>query len=143
MEKPLWLVASGAAFLLTVDLLFLAANLTKIAHGAWLPLLIGVTAFTILTTWQRGREIVTARREQRRGIPARVRRWASRPQPPVQRVPGTAVFLNRSKQTAPLAMRATRRSPARTARARRDPVDRDRPVPHVPPAERLAIDDLG
>jgi potassium transporter len=29
--------------------------LTKLVHGAWLPLLIGVTAFTVLTTWQRGR----------------------------------------------------------------------------------------
>ena len=39
-QKPLWLVAIGAGSLLTVDLLFLAANLTKLAHGAWLPLLI-------------------------------------------------------------------------------------------------------
>ena len=39
--KPLWLVIPGAAALLTVDLLFLAANLTKFVHGAWLPLLIG------------------------------------------------------------------------------------------------------
>ena len=38
---------SAAAGLLLVDLLFLAANLTKLVHGAWLPLLIGVTAFTV------------------------------------------------------------------------------------------------
>ena len=42
-----------------VDLLFLAANLTKLVHGAWLPLLIAVAAFTVMTTWQRGRQIVT------------------------------------------------------------------------------------
>ena len=57
--KPLWLVIAGAARLLAVDLLFLAANLTKLVHGAWLPLLIGVAVFTVLTTWQRGRELVT------------------------------------------------------------------------------------
>ncbi|MGZ4351740.1 MAG: KUP/HAK/KT family potassium transporter, partial [Solirubrobacteraceae bacterium] len=61
-QKPLWLVAIGAGPLLTVDLLFLAANLTKLAHGAWVPLLIAVVAFTVLVTWQRGRELVTARR---------------------------------------------------------------------------------
>ena len=47
--------------------MFLAANLTKLVHGAWLPLLIGVIAFTVMTTWQRGREIVTRAREQAEG----------------------------------------------------------------------------
>ena len=37
-RKPLWLVVAGAAACFCVDLLFLAANLTKITHGAWLPL---------------------------------------------------------------------------------------------------------
>ena len=64
---PLWLVVIGGGFLLLVDLMFLAANLTKLVHGAWLPLLIGLTAFTVMTTWQRGREIVTRAREQREG----------------------------------------------------------------------------
>ena len=59
--RPLWLVVAGGGFLLTVDLLFLAANATKITHGAWLPLLIAITFFTVFTTWHRGRRIVTAR----------------------------------------------------------------------------------
>ena len=41
-HKPLWLVTIGAGALLTVDLLFLTANVTKITHGAWLPLVIAV-----------------------------------------------------------------------------------------------------
>ena len=55
------------SLLLAVDLLFVAANLTKLVHGAWLPLLIAITAFTVMTTWQRGRQIVTAERERREG----------------------------------------------------------------------------
>ena len=39
-HAPLWLIGIGATVLLLVDLLFVAANLTKLAHGAWLPLLI-------------------------------------------------------------------------------------------------------
>ena len=106
-HKPLWLVVTGAGFLLTVDLLFLAANLTKLAHGAWLPLLIGVLTFTVLTTWQRGREIVTRRREHDEGpLRAFIDDLHERT-PPVLRAPGTAVFLNRTKVTAPLAMRAS------------------------------------
>ena len=45
-RRPWWIVAPGAAVLLTVDLLFFAANLTKLVSGAWLPLLIAIVAFT-------------------------------------------------------------------------------------------------
>ena len=50
-RTPLWLVVLGGGCLLVVDLLFLAANLTKLAHGAWLPLLIGLIAYAVMTTW--------------------------------------------------------------------------------------------
>ena len=83
-----------------------AANLTKLAHGAWLPLLIGVLAFTVLLTWQRGRTIVTPRREHDEGSLREFIDHLHDLQPPLLRVPGTAVFLNRGKETAPLAMRA-------------------------------------
>lgn len=62
-NTPLWLVLVGAAGFLLVEVLFLAANLAKFVHGAWLPLLIGATVFTALATWQRGRVLVTTRRQ--------------------------------------------------------------------------------
>jgi KUP system potassium uptake protein len=141
--RPLWLVAFGAVPLLTVDLFFLAANLTKLVHGAWLPLLIALVVFTVLTTWYRGRQIVTRRREQEEGPLREFVDGLHEHTPPVDRVPGTGVFLNRTKLTAPLAMRAC--------------VDHlhvlnqevvilsieTKPVPHVAPADRLVIDDLG
>src|SRR4029077_18214518 len=106
-RKPLWLVLLGGGALLGIDLLFVAANLTKLTHGAWLRLLIAITAFTVLTTWQRGRELVTARREREEGsLRAFVDALHDRAYP-VRRTPGTAVFLNRAKVTAPLAMRET------------------------------------
>ena len=71
---PLWRVVPLATFLLIVDLLFLAANSTKIAHGAWLPLLIAAIVFVLLTTWQRGREIVTAAAPPSGGVAAPVHR---------------------------------------------------------------------
>ena len=142
-RKPLWLVAIGAGFLLTIDLLFLAANATKIVHGAWLPLAIALIAFTILTTWQRGREIVTRRREQAEGPLRRFVDDLHASKPPVLRVPGTAVFLNRNKITAPLAMRAS----VKHLHALNEHVVilsiETQDVPHVPPAERIVIDDLG
>ena len=76
-RTPGWLLAAAATVLLTVDFLFLAANLTKIVHGAWLPLVIALTAFTVMTTWQRGRRLVTDRRAAMEGR-LRLRRQSPR-----------------------------------------------------------------
>ena len=104
---PLWLVLLGGGALLTIDLMFLAANMTKLVHGAWLPLLIGIVAFTVMTTWQKGRRIVTAEREAVEGPLPEFVEGLTRADPPLVRIPGTAVFLNRGKKTAPLAMRTS------------------------------------
>jgi KUP system potassium uptake protein len=102
---PLWLIVVGGGALLCVDLLFLAANLTKLVHGAWLPLLIALTFFVIMTTWQRGSVIVTHKRVTAEGpLQGFVDRLSSRRG--LLRVPGTAVFLSRGNKTAPLALRA-------------------------------------
>ncbi|MDX6616462.1 MAG: system potassium uptake protein [Solirubrobacterales bacterium] len=141
--RPLWVALLGAGFFLTIELAFLAANLTKLFHGAWVPLLVGAAVFTVMTTWARGREMVSKERLRAEGpLEAWVKQLRSK-KPPVVRVPGTAVFLNRGKETAPLAMRAN--------------VDHNHalhehvivlsletlPVPRVAPAERFEIDHLG
>jgi KUP system potassium uptake protein len=142
-HPPRWLVVGGGGALLLVDVLFLSANLTKIGHGAWLPLLIGLVAFTIMTTWQRGRAIVSTRREREEGSLREFIDELHDRTLPVARVPGTAVFLNRTKVTTPLAMREI----VEHLHALSEHVVilsiETLPVPHVPPAERLVIDDLG
>jgi KUP system potassium uptake protein len=140
-HAPWWLLAGGAAILLAVDLLFLAANLTKILHGAWLPLAIALTAFTVMTTWQRGRELVTARRVKLEGS---LREFVDRLRAhPVDVVPGTAIFLNRGSATAPLALRANvEHNHVRHEHVVIVSVEVET-VPRVPDAERLTIDDLG
>jgi len=142
-HTPRWLLGLGAGVLLSVDLLFVAANLTKLVHGAWLPLLIGLTAFTVMTTWQRGRRVVTARREQHEGSLRDFVDQLRTGELPTTRVPGTAVFLNRGKQTAPLALRAN----VEHNHVRHEQVVilsiKTLPVPRVPADERLDVDDLG
>jgi KUP system potassium uptake protein len=142
-KVPRALVVVGAGSLLTVDLLFLAANLTKITHGAWLPLLIAAITFTILTTWQRGRELVTERRVREEGpLRAFIDELHERGYP-VSRVPGTAVFLNRSNETAPLAMRESVEHLHALSESVVILSIETHPVPHVRPGDRLVIDDLG
>ncbi|GAA3248502.1 potassium transporter Kup [Nonomuraea helvata] len=140
---PLWIVGLGATVLLAVDLLFVAANLTKLVHGAWLPLLIGLTAFTVMTTWRRGREIVTAERRLREGaLPEFIDRLRTG-KAATRRVPGTAVFLNRGKETTPLAMRANvEHNHVRHEHVLIMSIETE-PVPRVPAGRRIVVDDLG
>jgi KUP system potassium uptake protein len=140
---PLWRVIPIAAVLLTVDTLFFTANLTKLPHGAWLPLAIGIVVFIVLTTWQKGRQLVTLQRARDEGSLREFIDSLHARKPPLLRVPGTSVFLNRGKETAPLAMRAN---------VEHNEVLHEHviilavttlPVPHVADADRLEIDDLG
>ena len=140
---PLWIVLSGGGALIAIDLVFFAANLTKLTHGAWLPLLIGIIAFTIFTTWQRGRELVTVRRVQAEGPLPEFIQHLHAMRPPLHRVPGTAVFLNRGKATAPLAMRANVEHNEILHETVLILSVETTPAPHVPAEERLQVDDLG
>jgi KUP system potassium uptake protein len=106
-RAPRWLVFLGGGLLLAFEGLFFAANLTKLVHGAWLPLAIAVVAFAILMTWYRGRQIVTAQRELVEGPLDEFLDAIHHGTIPVVRVPGTAVYLNRGEKTTPLAMRST------------------------------------
>jgi KUP system potassium uptake protein len=142
-QRPLWLTLLGASFFLTVDLAFFGSNLTKLTHGAWLPLTIGVVLFGVMVTWFRGRELVTAERLRVEG-PLRtfVDEFRAK-DPPVTRVPGTAVFLNRGKETAPLAMREC----VEHLHSLHEHVVvlslETMPVPRIRDSERLEIDQLG
>jgi KUP system potassium uptake protein len=142
-RAPLAIVVAGGGVLLTIDLLFFAANLTKVVHGAWLPLLIGLTAFTVFSTWQKGRALVTRQRDHDEGPLRAFIDQLHAMKPPLPRVPGTAVFLNRGKATAPLAMRA---NVAHNHILHEHVLILSiemRPTPYVPAAERLELDDLG
>jgi len=142
-RTPLWIVLAGGGILLAIDLLFFAANLTKLTHGAWFPLLIGIIAFTIFTTWQRGRELVTQRRVREEGPLPEFMAYLHAMKPPLHRVPGTAIFLNRGKATAPLAMRANvEHNEILHEHALILSIETAN-VPHVPAEERVKIDDLG
>ena len=142
-RRPLWIVAPGAGALLTVDLLFFAANLTKLVHGAWLPLLIAIAVFTILTTWQRGRELVTRQRQQRRGTAAGVHRPAPRDE--TTAAPGAGHRgLPQPRQGHRAAGAAGKRgTQPRPAPVRPHPAIETLPVPHVPAGQRITIDALG
>src|SRR3954447_18271837 len=57
-----WQLVLAAVVFGGIELSFLAANLTKVLSGGWLPLLIATTVFLIMTTWRKGREITVQNR---------------------------------------------------------------------------------
>ncbi len=123
-----------------IELLYFAANLTKIVHGGWLPLLVAAVIVTLMTTWQQGRRLVTARRTDLEGS---LREFVDQLPEGTLRVPGTAVFPHPTDETAPLALRANvefnRVLHERNVIVTLVPAD----VPHVARDERLSVDDLG
>jgi KUP system potassium uptake protein len=142
-HKPRRLIALGAVVFLIVELAFFAANLTKVAHGGWLPLAIAFAVFTVLTTWRKGRDIVTANRSREEGSLREFIDELDGRDFPVQRVPGTAVFLNANPHTTPLALRANvEHNHVLHERVIIVSIETER-VPHVSSADRLVADHLG
>jgi KUP system potassium uptake protein len=138
---PAWrLIAIGVVFG-GAELTYFAANLTKIVHGGWLPILIACLVVLVMMTWQRGRHLITERRVAMEGpLPEFVEKLRREPLP---RVAGTAVFPHPTKETTPLALRANVRF-NRVLHERVVIVSvLSENVPHVPVEQRLAVDDLG
>ena len=85
----------------TVDGLYFTANLLKIPAGGWFPLLIGAIAFTLLTTWAKGRSLMIARMDEA-SLPIEI--FIKSAAASATRVPGTAVFMTSSASGVPHAL---------------------------------------
>jgi KUP system potassium uptake protein len=99
--------------------------------------------FVVLTTWQRGREIVTRNRTEEEGPLRAFVEKVHDMDPPPTRTPRTGVFLNANIKTTPLALRANlEHNGAIHENVVIVSVQTER-VPHVPDGERVTLDDLG
>ncbi len=99
---PIW--AAGALMLpfLFIDATFLTANMLKVLHGGWVPLLIGGMMMAVMLTWRRGSRILAAKtRRLETPIVPLIQSLEKSPPP---RVPGTAVFLTASPDSTPTAL---------------------------------------
>jgi KUP system potassium uptake protein len=99
---PLPVAIAVTTTFLAIDLTFFSANLLKVLQGGWLPIAIGITLFTLMTTWKTGRRIV-AERLMARAYPLEAFVTAVRTAPQT-RVPGTAVFMTAQPSGTPAAL---------------------------------------
>ena len=137
---PPWVAHLVTGLFLIIDLAFFGANALKIAHGGWLPLVIGGLLFTLLTTWKTGRQIV-AKRLTARAVPIEeFLAGVAKTRP--ARVAGTAVFMTAAPRGTP---------PALAHNVRYNKVLHEHvvtlmistTVPHVPPEEQVTVKALG
>jgi KUP system potassium uptake protein len=82
-----------------VDIPFLTANMTKIAHGGYVPLLIGGAIFSVLTTWKRGRTLLA--QELNKSFLPIAEFMPSVKEEKLARVKGSAVFMTSNLNVVP------------------------------------------
>lgn len=87
---------------LIIDLSFFGANIVKVLQGGWFPLLVGVTVFALMTTWRRGRLILSARITETAITEEDFLSDLAAKRIP--RVPGTAIFMSRMDNGIPTAL---------------------------------------
>jgi KUP system potassium uptake protein len=98
----LWQCLAVAAMFLSVDSSFLGANLLKIPSGGWFPVGVGLGMFLLMSTWKRGRQILTKRlAEESLPLDVFLRRQKEKP---LQTVQGTAIFMTSDPEMVPTAL---------------------------------------
>jgi KUP system potassium uptake protein len=126
---------------LAMDIPFFIANAMKIKNGGWIPLATAAALFLLMSTWKRGREILS-KRMQEKSVPLNILMADLAADPPL-RVPGVAVFMSGNPGGTP---------PALVHNLAHNKVLHERVVfltvvtdeiPHVPPDERVKVKHMG
>jgi KUP system potassium uptake protein len=98
----LWHVGLLTAGFLTMDLAFLFANVVKIEHGGWVPIVMAIAVYTLMSTWKRGRADLY-QLHAARTLPMDTFLHSLERSAPL-RVPGTAVFMTSEVGGAPVVL---------------------------------------
>ena len=130
-----------AGFFLVIDSAFLGANLIKIPHGGWFPLVVAAGIVVLMTTWKRGRQLVFSReRELELSLQRLQARFTA--SPPL-RVPGTAIFFSANPGGAPAALLANLKYNGIVHEQVLLLTVETAEVPHLRDDERVTLEELG
>lgn len=140
-RKPLFVVGLSAFLILGLELLFFAAGISKLLHGAWVVVIIAVIGFTIMSTWYKGHQIIRRERSEQEGSLTDFVEKLHRSKVP--RVKGYAVYLGHHEGNAPMALHATLEQLHEIHEKVVVVTVKTTDDAHVPEKSRLVIDDLG
>jgi len=99
---PWWLCFGATGFFLMIELVFFSSNILKVFSGGWFTLLIAAAIFTLMMTWARGRQLLSASLRAD-AIELKPFLKSVLADPPM-RAPGTAVFMNAEADLTPTAL---------------------------------------
>jgi KUP system potassium uptake protein len=99
---PAFAAMPVALFFIIIDLTFFAANMLKIEHGGWFPLLVSAGILFLMLTWRKGRRVLRNRLGEM-CIPLDLF-ISDLSQQRITRVPGTGVYMSGNRQGTPLAL---------------------------------------
>ena len=91
-----------ATFFITIDLAFFGANMLKVTHGGWFPLLASGVILFLMLTWRKGRRVL-GERLSAMSVPLDEFLGDLKNQS-ISRVPGTAVYMSGNRFGIPLAL---------------------------------------
>jgi KUP system potassium uptake protein len=100
-KRPIWQAVVAFSPFLLVEAGFLAANLTKVAHGGYVPLAIAGGLIVIMLSWRRGTAHVAKAEQNDLPMADVIPMLSSRP--PLK-ARGAAVFLTPDPHLAPVAL---------------------------------------
>lgn len=136
-----FLAGSLCGFFFIIEAAFWGANLLKFLHGGWFPIVVGILIFTIMTTWNKGRQILSDRMLEiimpLDDFLTRVREGKP------HRVPGIAVYMSGHPKFAP----ATVTQSFRHFKCLHEHLIflsvQTSDMPHVPQSNRVKLQNLG
>lgn len=104
-RSPIAMLIMVVVSIAALELIFVIAGTSKLLHGAWVPIVVAVLGFTVMSTWYKGHQIIKRERREEEGslsdFVARLHRAK------VPRVKGYAVYLGHHVGNAPMALHAT------------------------------------
>jgi len=140
-KYPLSLAIASTSFFLILDSVLLAGCLSKIFHGGWFPLLLGLCVLLLMTTWRKGRSLLMqAIHEDDPELTSFIDQISGAGLPVVER---TAVYLVSDPRTAPQALMHNLKHNMVLHKTNLIVTVAFENRPWVPFHERIAIDDLG
>jgi KUP system potassium uptake protein len=135
------LTGALCAVFLVIDLSFFGANIVKVTHGGWFPLLLAAIVFTVMMTWKKGRRILSERIQSDAQPLEDFLQEMERHKP--MRVPGAAIFMNgNASKTPPALMHNLEHNKVLHERVMFLTV-KTKQVPYVDPEERVEIESVG
>jgi KUP system potassium uptake protein len=100
-QWPLWRAGLVLIVFLSIEVPFFMANLPKIAHGGWFPVVMCVVVFSAMTTWKKGRAALVKRLHAKFYPIKDFVKKLGEGDVEVKRVKGTAVFMTPNPRMTP------------------------------------------